>query len=100
MSRPTRQSMTEDQMTATTEKTMRPLRTVAGEAVSAKMLKAAPVLRTWEMRKMPGMTVWVWPWGVLGDDVFGDVVEDDDESGDGEQRGRAGVAGAVAGVDR
>ena len=27
------------------------------------MLNAAPVLRTWVMRRTPGMTVWALPWG-------------------------------------
>ncbi len=83
--RPTRQSMPRRMMTATTEKAMRMLRTVTGEAFSANMLKAAPVLWTSEMRKTPGMTVWAWPLGrLLDDDVLGDAVDEDDEGGDGE----------------
>ena len=57
------------------------------------MLKAAPVLRTCEMRKTPGMTVI----GAAGaeraaDPVLGEAVEEDDDGGD-ERAARGGRHG-------
>jgi hypothetical protein len=39
-----------------------PVANGVGRDESANMLKAAPVLRTWVMRKTPGMTVWPGRW--------------------------------------
>ena len=56
--------MTPTMMTAATEKRMSPLRTMSGEAVSARKLKAAPVLVTLVMRRRPGMTTCARPTGM------------------------------------
>ena len=66
-----------------------------GRGDSANMLKAAPVLRTWEMRKMPGMTVKVWPLGSCWATMcLDDAIEEDHQGGDGEHEA-ASVASAA-----